>query len=62
MIPLEGKYVWNSTTNDHPEYPKASLEILSPQTLDEYKIPYYWDTPKPGVGVLINIVIGNFGS
>ena len=62
MISLEGKYVWNSAANDHPEYPRASLEILSPQTLDEYRIPYYWDNPKPGVGIPINIVIGQFGS
>lgn len=47
-IPLKGKYDWTSRRDDRREYPKASLEVLSPQTLDVYKIPYYWDTPKFG--------------
>lgn len=48
-IPLEGKYDWTSRRDDRREYSNASLEVLSPQTLDQYKIPYYWDTPKLGV-------------
>ncbi|XHG04030.1 hypothetical protein AWENTII_007312 [Aspergillus wentii] len=47
-IPLEGKYSIEASTTDDKGYPRASTDVLSPETLDAYNIPYYWDFPKAG--------------
>ncbi|KAE8372474.1 hypothetical protein BDV26DRAFT_98978 [Aspergillus bertholletiae] len=48
-IPLEGKYKWNSPKDDSSKYVRADTEVLDQRTLDEYKLPYYWDATKRGV-------------
>lgn len=54
IIPLEGKYSSTKAEDlteeeNTTEYPTVSTADLSPKTLDEYKLPYYWDSPTPGV-------------
>jgi hypothetical protein len=44
-IPLEGKYSSNTSQTDTTAlWPRARVEILSPKTLEAYKLPYYWDS------------------
>ncbi|KAF5859391.1 hypothetical protein ETB97_002898 [Aspergillus alliaceus] len=47
-IPLEGKYEWDSPKDDPSKYLRADTEILDQKTLDEYRLPYYWDAPERG--------------
>ncbi|KAE8356115.1 hypothetical protein BDV28DRAFT_145460 [Aspergillus coremiiformis] len=45
-LPLEGRYGGDTSQQDATEHIRASTAILSDKTLDAYRLPYYWDSPR----------------